>query len=493
MNQNRGGNAPHGAQRRAHWVTVTLFAIVIAQLAVNDAVLNPIAGDSPDFLAIADSLMTDGSYSKHKVNGVPVPDMIRTPGYPLFLIACKLLFGDAVLGARILQPVAIFFGILVLFRVARREFGTAVANLALFLTILMPNYLGFSNMIIGEPIAMSAMILAVAIAVRPELSQPGAVLCGAAIGLCSLCRPNMLFLLGPVCAWLLVGKRMWREAAIVFLACSCVVFPWVVRNYRVNGTITPVHPARRPAFFFRFVETYYGPEAFFDLAMYHKFTPEMERDGLKARQEAINLAIGVPADRYTAVYSQDVKYFDTLEKQNRAEEEVHRWELELLQKRGMFDLVTRRVFSNAPRGWFTKKYPVPLAWLVGPVLITVSLVILGLAVMAWKLVFSLPLALFVAGYVVLGYACGYVSAVVMGVPAILTLFLVLRRPGANPLAMMSMAIMSHYMLLPVVLHVEGRYFAPCRPFVAILAALSASVIFERLRAARLTAQTRQPA
>jgi len=219
----------------------------------------------------------------------------------------------------------------------------------------------------------------------------------------------------------------------------------------------------------------------------------MVRDGIKARQEAINLAIGVPADRYTAVYSQDTEYFDTLEKQNLAEEEVRLWEQDLVRKRGMFDLVTRRVFLNAPRGWFTKKYPVPLAWLVGPVLSTVSLVILGLAFMAWKVVFALPLALFVTGYVAFGYACGYLSALVIVVPTIAMAFLVLRRPSANPLAMMSVAIMSHYMLLPVILHIEGRYFAPCRPFVAILAALTVCAVFERLRAARQTDQTRQPA
>jgi 4-amino-4-deoxy-L-arabinose transferase-like glycosyltransferase len=229
-------------------------------LGLNLAILLGIAGRRPDYLRdyhlssnpdayhyvlLGRNFLLTGSYSRCEQPPY-VPDMLRTPVYPLFAGALDLLGGTSAiyLAQALLQAASC----VLLFLVVRPTFGDRAALLAsLFLaTDLMLAVYNFGAM--SEPLFVF-LVLVATLCLLPgvvSLGQPSRgglvrwLAGGLVLGLAVLTRPAGLFLpLLFVLALAVLGlwRGCWRpalgRALLLALTMVLVVGPWVLRNKAV--------------------------------------------------------------------------------------------------------------------------------------------------------------------------------------------------------------------------------------------------------------------
>src|SRR3981081_425185 len=98
-----------------------------------------VSGDTLIYGNIARNWMQHGVYSFTSPPGVPVPTLIRLPGYPLFLMACFRIFGaEHYTAVMYVQCVIDLCTCVLIAALAGRLFGRRAAMAALWLSALCP-------------------------------------------------------------------------------------------------------------------------------------------------------------------------------------------------------------------------------------------------------------------------------------------------------------------------------------------------------------------
>src|SRR5277367_6508552 len=91
-------------------------------------------GDTLLYVNIARNWMQHGVYGFTPPPGVPVPTLIRLPGYPLFLMACFRVFGvEHYIAVMYVQCLIDLLTCLLIAALARRLFGQRAGMAALWL------------------------------------------------------------------------------------------------------------------------------------------------------------------------------------------------------------------------------------------------------------------------------------------------------------------------------------------------------------------------
>ena len=193
---------------------------------------------------------------------------LRTPGYPLFLAACRWAFGDRTLPARLVQAALGAGCVWLVHRLAREALPGcdrgaapgrvwAVPMIAAAWAAADPYVAVNSAFLLSEALFLPLMLLAqwglaglwAAPGTATRRASVRALLTGAATGAAVLVRPSWalytpLALAVWVVAELARGDRARaagaaRGAALVAVGVALVMAPWWVRNARVYGRFVP--------------------------------------------------------------------------------------------------------------------------------------------------------------------------------------------------------------------------------------------------------------
>jgi 4-amino-4-deoxy-L-arabinose transferase-like glycosyltransferase len=182
---------------------------------------------------------------------------LRTPAYPAFLAACRLVFGDRLLPARLVQAVlgAATVGLLAwLVERVRPWSGTGrpVALLAAGLAAVEPFLVGTSALLLSEAIflPLSTLMLACLAMAWPATGSvrhwwAWAIGAGVSAGLAVLSKPSWaLFPPLVALAWLVLAGRGGRRRALaggllMGVGLAATMAPWWVRNAEVFGRFVP--------------------------------------------------------------------------------------------------------------------------------------------------------------------------------------------------------------------------------------------------------------
>lgn len=201
--------------------------------------------DAAIYWQLAGSISSGGPY---RVSQWGVPhDALRTPGFPLFLAACRLVAGDATLPPRLAQAV---LGTLAIGLVARLTWLVRpVQRLAIgaaWLAALDPFVVGFTPLLLSEAVFLPlllATLVGLATLWRGPASARVALLTGLTAGAAVLVKPSFaLFVPAVLTGWLACAPRAStaRGAALVALGLTLIMAPWWARNawhyHRFVGT-----------------------------------------------------------------------------------------------------------------------------------------------------------------------------------------------------------------------------------------------------------------
>lgn len=204
-------------------------------LAVNAPAASP---DSADYINIANSLLSSGSYS---LDGA-APDCTRPPGYPFFLAALNLPFGSVRTAPTQLAQAALDSAAAVLVALLALEFCAAPAALAAGAAYaLHPVFAGFSRMLLSETLFMFLWLLFLLAARRAAASRGLALsaAAGAALAAAVLVRPAHMFYFAALAPIFFFLVKDWRRALLMWLLFAAVFYagtaPWKARNRALFG------------------------------------------------------------------------------------------------------------------------------------------------------------------------------------------------------------------------------------------------------------------
>ncbi len=221
------------------------------------------------------------------------PDIANAPVYPTMLAglmsikAIPFKFMSPTFTRGIYQPELIiaifnqllfFLCILIVFWIGQRFFGLGVAWLSATLFALTELFWRFS--VSGLP-TMLMILLFLLLAwnllalIEPVINDvaPGkrsfflAVSCGVLIGLGCLTRYSFGWMIFPVLGFLCIfmGEHRLKTVSLALLAFILVVSPWLVRNYKVSGTLFGTASyaiyQQTPSFFENWLERSMDPSA----------------------------------------------------------------------------------------------------------------------------------------------------------------------------------------------------------------------------------------
>ncbi|WP_422928185.1 ArnT family glycosyltransferase [Singulisphaera sp. PoT] len=186
---------------------------------------------------------------------------LRTPGYPLFLAGCRILFGDRPIAARLIQAGLGALCAWLVYRLAAKMLGKPVRPRgwsiplgAAFLTAIDPYFVATSVFLLSEALFVPLMLaslwgLAVLWTPRDGEESGHSWICalgtGFASGAAILVRPSWaLFVPAMLLAWAVgAGRARWkstlRGSVLVTLGLVAVMAPWWIRNAQVYGRFVP--------------------------------------------------------------------------------------------------------------------------------------------------------------------------------------------------------------------------------------------------------------
>ena len=196
--------------------------------------------DSTGYLNLAHNWLTHSSYSQF-IQYPHIPDVQRTPGYPVFL----LLFGGNLLAIALVQHLLVAFIAGCIVWVTARAIPLQQARWAGLAFALMPYPALFANFILTETLCM-ALLVAGAVLYGLALRQRGGwalwaatLVAVAAVYVKVIVLPVWLLAL-VLWPWLVPLRRVRAvlQAAAVGALTVALLAPWPLRNHAIMGQYT---------------------------------------------------------------------------------------------------------------------------------------------------------------------------------------------------------------------------------------------------------------
>ncbi len=235
-------------KHRRWFLAITIAAVLLRLFFILK--LPVMAGDSYIYGDIAKSLINHHMFGTERVSGWE-PTLIRLPGYPLFLAATFMIFGqDHYFGARLIQ---LIFDVLTCFLVAdiaRRVLSGRAARSAFILAAFCPFLMSYVATPLTECLEIffiSAAIDCALMALDSRLLRWWA-LCGIACAGAIVLRPDGGLILGGIGLPMLLlvirqpaRRRELLTSAVLLVAVSLSpLVPWTIRNWRVFHVFQPL-------------------------------------------------------------------------------------------------------------------------------------------------------------------------------------------------------------------------------------------------------------
>jgi 4-amino-4-deoxy-L-arabinose transferase-like glycosyltransferase len=194
-----------------------------------------------------DSIVYSGAAVSLITNGELGNTYDRPPGYPVFLAAFYILFGESVLAIRLADSAVGALLAVVIALIARRIGGEVVGALAGMLWSVYPIAVFIAGLVYPETL-LAALLACGVLCFFPEshkeLSPKRVFLAGVLWGLAALTKPVVLATIGAVSLWVMCQSHIKRFSLIffLFLGSAITVVPWMVRDFYVYDRLVMVEP-----------------------------------------------------------------------------------------------------------------------------------------------------------------------------------------------------------------------------------------------------------
>jgi 4-amino-4-deoxy-L-arabinose transferase-like glycosyltransferase len=227
--------------RRWLWL-ILLLALVVrvgyVYVQLNHSLFHVVtfAPDSERYINLAENIIDRGMFSYEG----RVPTANDTPGFPLFLVGLRLLFGPSLMAIYLAQIVLSVATVLMAFYIARQYFSDQAGLWAVALIAIYP--MGF--IFVATPLTetLYSFLVAAFLAVFARISRGvnWAMAAGVVGGMATLTRPIVGGFLGLACLFLALKPKTRVSGLVVLGVFILVMAPWVIRNAVVFNEFIPL-------------------------------------------------------------------------------------------------------------------------------------------------------------------------------------------------------------------------------------------------------------
>lgn len=202
-----------------------------------------ISGDAEGYWELANRLASGEPYAVH----TPPRQVMRMPGYPLFLSMIIQTCGENLFAARIATVVVGTFTVGLVYLLGTTLFSTKVGLAGAFLSAVSPQLVGSSVLLLSEMLFAFFLILnlycfAVWRKQRDTMStlrsHLWAGLTGITVALATYVRPTWLpvvLVMGVYLLWQEKGAGRITLPLMIAGSCLLCLLPWAIRNQRITG------------------------------------------------------------------------------------------------------------------------------------------------------------------------------------------------------------------------------------------------------------------
>jgi 4-amino-4-deoxy-L-arabinose transferase-like glycosyltransferase len=221
-------------------ILIILAVLSLILRVVGLVVFGPIVTrDSADYTIPALNVASGEDYFR----GLEKRDVLRTPGYPVFLASVYAVFGENNLVVAILQQLMVVLAAIFVFVVGRKVVGELPGLIGAAVFLLNPYMILFPNFILSEPVSiltLSLLLWLLILAMERDQSYYF-FWSGLLLGYHILCRPPEqllpLLVLVPLVIKYKSFKRILRPFLLMILGVALLVLPWLVYNYARTGNV----------------------------------------------------------------------------------------------------------------------------------------------------------------------------------------------------------------------------------------------------------------
>lgn len=202
--------------------------------------------DQAGYMRLGEVLATRGSFTRYPDSPTFVPEVIRTPGYPVFVAAVYRVAGPGQLPVAVAQAVVFALLAMLTYALARRVAAERVALGAGLLTALYPMLPYFGALVLTELwttfVATAAMLVCLRAVQQRRLTD--FALAGALFSATTLVRPVFVLLpFGLAMAMPVLFPAERRRAALgrwglLAVVAALTLAPWFTYNYVKLGQFT---------------------------------------------------------------------------------------------------------------------------------------------------------------------------------------------------------------------------------------------------------------
>ena len=204
--------------------------------------------DQAGYERLGGALAHTGRFTRYPDQAQYVPDVLRTPGYPVFIAAVNRTIGEGRLPVACAQA-AVFAAIcLLVYATARLVENDRTAFAAGLATALYPPLPYFGALTLTEVFTTFVVTAGAYLWLRALRHGAGwAVAAGVVLGWAALTRPSFQYLpVAFVLSACLIAPRSSsarRRSVVLLVAFAATIMPWVVHNVIYFNTISIAPPA----------------------------------------------------------------------------------------------------------------------------------------------------------------------------------------------------------------------------------------------------------
>ena len=203
--------------------------------------------DQGGYDRLGTGLATTGKFTRYPESPTFIPEVIRTPGYPIFVAAVYLVFGNGNHMAVAIAQAFVFAAIcLLVYLMARRAADEKTAIVAALVTSLYSPLPYFGALVLTE--LWTALLATAAMVMGLRAAQHGRIrdfaIAGALFGATTLVRPAFVLLpfFFAIAVPILVRSQRTRRAlagwSVLALSAILALAPWFTYNYVYLGRLT---------------------------------------------------------------------------------------------------------------------------------------------------------------------------------------------------------------------------------------------------------------
>lgn len=193
-------------------------------------------GDAKEYIQIAKNLLDGNGFSMSEITPF-VPDGLRTPIFPIFLVGILLFFKNLYF-VSLIQILLFAFSSIIIYRLGREMIGTGASLVALIFLALEPSMAYWNSMFLTESLFLFLLILGLYFFIKfyKDGSLFSIFVSASFLGFATLTRPAaqglwFIFLMFILFLIKKIGIRRVLYSLIIFIVTFIIVVsPWLIRN-----------------------------------------------------------------------------------------------------------------------------------------------------------------------------------------------------------------------------------------------------------------------